>query len=111
LALQQKRLFGASSEKRGDKPPKPPRTKPQRGHGPTAQPELKAQEVLLPMDEADRICGLCGSGLHAWEGQTEDCEEITVVERSFVPRRVRRQMYRCHQGCATVTAPAAPRSR
>ena len=109
LALLQRRLFGASSEKHGEKPAKSPRTKPRRGHGPTAQPELKVQEVLLPLDEADRLCGLCGGGLHAWEGQTEDCEEVTVVERSFVLRRVRRQKYRCHQGCAPVTAPAPPR--
>jgi transposase len=109
LALLQKRLFGASSEKRGDRPPRPPRAQPQRGHGPTAQPELKVQEVLLPLDEADRVCGLCGSGLQEWQGQTEDCEEVTVVERSFVLRRVRRQKYRCHQGCTPVTAPAPPR--
>jgi transposase len=109
LALMQQRLFGASSEKRGDRPPKPPRARPQKGHGPKAQPELKVQEVLLPLDEADRVCGLCGSGLHAWEGQTEDCEEITVVERSFLLRRVKRQKYRCGQGCTPVTAPAPPR--
>lgn len=109
LALMQQRLFGASSEKRGEKPPKPPRVRRQRGHGPRAQPELKVQEVLLPLDEADRVCGLCGCALHAWEGQTEDCEEITVVERSFVLRKVRRQKYRCGQGCAPVTAPAPPR--
>ncbi|SEU38991.1 IS66 family transposase [Stigmatella erecta] len=109
LALMQQRLFGASSEKRGARPPKPPRAKPQKGHGPRAQPELKVQEVLLPLDEADQVCGLCGSGLHAWEGQTEDCEEITVVERSFLLRRVKRQKYRCGQGCAPVTAPAPPR--
>ncbi|NPC53548.1 IS66 family transposase [Corallococcus sp. AB032C] len=109
LALLQQRLFGASSERLGDKPPKPPRAKPRRGHGPRAQPELKVQEVLLPLDEADRVCGLCGSGLHAWEGQTEDGEEITVVERSFLLRRVKRQKYRCGHGCAPVTAPAPPR--
>jgi len=109
LALMQKRLFGASSEKRGEKTAKPPRAKPQRGHGPTAQPELTVQEVLLPLDAADPVCGLCGGGLHAWEGQTENCEEITVVERSFVLRRVKRQKYRCGQGCAPVTAPAPPR--
>lgn len=109
LALMQKRLFGASSEKRGQRPPKPPRAKPQRGHGPTAQPELKVQEVLLPLDEADQVCGLCGGGLHPWPGQTEDGEEITVIERSFVVRKVRRQKYRCHQGCTPVTAPAPPR--
>jgi hypothetical protein len=38
LALMQQRLFGASSEKRGERPPKPPRAKPQRGHGPRLSP-------------------------------------------------------------------------
>jgi transposase len=76
-ALLHKRFFGASSEKRVEKTAKPPRAKPQRDHGPTAQPELKVQEVLLPLDEAQKVCGLCGGGLHAWEGQTEDCEEVT----------------------------------
>ena len=109
LALMQQRLFGASSEKRGDRPPKPVRAKPQRGHGPTAQPELKVQQVLLPLDEADQVCGLCGGSLHVWQGQTEDCEEVTVVERSFVLRKLQRQKYRCQQGCAPVTAPAPPR--
>ncbi|MFP2906328.1 hypothetical protein ACLESD_14940 [Pyxidicoccus sp. 3LFB2] len=42
LALMQQRLFGASSEKLGDRPPKPPRIKPQRGHGPRVQPELNS---------------------------------------------------------------------
>ena len=82
LALMQQRLFGASSEKRGERPPKPPRAKPQSGHGPRAQPELKVQEVLLP---------------------------LTVVERSFLLRRVKRQKSRCGQGCTPVTAPAPPR--
>jgi len=109
LVLMQQRLFGASSEKRGEKPPKPERVRAQRGHGPRAQPELKVQQVLLPLDEADQVCGLCGNGLHPWEGQTEDCEEVTVVERSFVLRQLKRQKYRCTQGCAPVTAPAPPR--
>jgi transposase len=109
LAALQQRLFGASSEKRPASAPKPPRARAQRGHGPKAQPELKVQEVLLPLEEADRVCGLCGGGLHEWKGQTEDCEEITVVERSFVLRRLKRQKYRCTQGCAPVTAPAPPR--
>lgn len=124
LALLQQRLFGASSEKRRQPEPPasevalpgapPPEPRPQlarqsSGHGRRAQPELPVQEVLLPLDEADPRCALCGGPLHPWQGQTEDSEEITVVERQFVLRKVRRQKYRCPQGCAPVTAPAPPR--
>lgn len=111
LALLQQRLFGASSEKR---PPvteatPPTGTRPQRGHGPRAQPELPVQEVMLPLDEADKVCGLCGGALKEWTGQTEDSQEVSVVERHFVLKRHRRQKYRCPCGCAPVTAPAPPR--
>jgi transposase len=126
LALMQQRLFGASSEKRrkpspqppapevspvGPPPPeqRPPPTQPSAGHGPHAQPELPVQQVLLPLDEADKVCALCGGALHEWDGQTEDSEDITVVERQFVLRKVQRQKYRCPQGCAPVTAPAPVR--
>jgi transposase len=111
LALMQQRMFGASSEKRKVSPPRgrvQSSQQPQ-GHGPRAQPELPVQEVLLPLDEADQVCGLCGSALHEWKGQTEDSEEVTVVERQFVLRKLHRQKYRCPQGCAPVTAPAPPR--
>jgi transposase len=111
LALLQQRQFGPSSEKRplSPKVERPERAQPAQGHGPRAQPELSVQEVLLPLDEADQVCGLCGGPLHEWHGQTEDSEEITVVERQFVLRKVRRQKYRCPKGCAPVTAPAPPR--
>ena len=111
LALMQQRLFGASSEKRKPEAEATPpaRARKQRGHGPRAQPELPVQEVLLPLDEADKVCGLCGGALKEWQGQTEDSEEVSVVERHFVLKRYRRQKYRCPCGCTPVTAPAPPR--
>ncbi|RKH53956.1 hypothetical protein D7V93_26145 [Corallococcus llansteffanensis] len=111
LALMQQRLFGASSEKR--KPAveatPPASARKQRGHGPRAQPQLPVQEVVLPLDEADKVCGLCGGALKEWAGQTEDSQEVSVVERHFVLKHYRRQKYRCPCGCAPVTAPAPPR--
>jgi len=111
LALMRQRLFGASSEKRkpGAEAPVPASARKQRGHGPRAQPELPVQEVVLPLDEADKVCGLCGGALKEWKGQTEDSQEVSVVERHFVLKRYRRQKYRCPCGCAPVTAPAPPR--
>ncbi len=112
VALMQQRLHGASSEKRAASAPEPPpqRTQQQqKGHGPRAQPQLPVQEVLLALEQTDPVCGLCGGALHEWKAQTEDSEEVTVVERQFVLRKVHRQKYRCPQGCAPVTAPAPPR--
>ena len=51
------------------------------------------------------MCPDCGAILAEWEGQTEDSEEITVVERHFVVSKHRRKKYRCKHGCAPVTAP------
>ena len=72
LALMQQRLFGASSEKRPVSAPElpPQRSQPSRGHGPRPQPELPVQQVVLPLDEAEKVCALCGGPLHEWQGQT-----------------------------------------
>ncbi len=106
LALLRHQMFGRSSERRGGPDDKEKPTTDRRGHGPRAQPELPLDEVRIELPEADRCCPLCGGELGAWEGQTEDADEITVVERHFVLRRVKRQKYRCDKGCAPVTAPA-----
>ena len=105
MATLRQDMFGASSEKRKtkDEPamPRPPRD----GHGPRQQVELPIEEHAHELGEADRECPECGARLAEWEGQTEDSEEITVVERRFVVRKHRRKKYRCKHGCAPVTAP------
>jgi len=105
MATLRQEMFGASSEKRKtkDEPamPRPPRN----GHGPRQQTELPVEEHAHELVEADRVCPDCGATLAEWEGQTEDSEEITVVERHFVVRKHRRKKYRCKHGCAPVTAP------
>jgi transposase len=68
---------------------------PQRGHGPTDQPDLPVQEVLCELDEADRMCPECGGDLQEIEGLTEDSTEIDVVEVQYVVRQVNKQKYRC----------------
>src|SRR5262245_66268992 len=55
--------------------------------------------------ETDRGCPACGGTLRAMTGQTEDSEEITVVERQFVLLQHRRQKYRCACNGAVETAP------
>jgi transposase len=115
LALREQELFGRSSEKRphlgADEVPATPAVtpKPRRGHGPTPQPTLPHVEVAHELPEAERGCPACGGTLVELAGASEDCEEVTVVERQFVLRTIKRQKYRCACNGAVVTAPAPAR--
>jgi hypothetical protein len=74
LAARNRKLFGDSSEKRGSR--KTPReTSAQSGHGPREQLELAVTERQHLLDEADH------GGLEEMAGQTEDSEEVDVLER------------------------------
>jgi transposase len=107
LAQRERALFDASSERRprpeaGDRPTPPA---PARGHGPHAQPNLPIIEVVHELAAADQTCPQCGGTLKEMPGQTEDAEEITVVERRFVLVRHRRKKYRCACNGCIDTAP------
>jgi transposase len=109
LATRNRKLFGASSEKRStadeSKPeseePKPP----PKGHGPRAQPALPIQEQIHTLDAADQTCPSCGGDLAAWEEQFEESDEVDVLERRFVMVKHKRQKYRCRCGGCIETAP------
>lgn len=107
LAAIQKKLYGPSSERRpkpdGDAETKGPVT--QRGHGPRSQPDLPLEEVTHTLPEAERTCAFCGGELEEWQGQSEDSEEITVVELSYKVVKHHRQKYRCRCNAQVVTAP------
>lgn len=110
LAQRTKALFGPSSERRpGPEPPAadtPPRAS---GHGRTAQPRLPIVEVPCELPEGARGCPVCGGTLEPMAGQCEEAEEITVVERRFEVRRIRRQKYRCRCNGHVATAPGPVR--
>ncbi len=106
LAQRERALFGDSSEKRsrtdeGLRPPPAPPT----GHGPKAQPTLPLVEQRHTLSDAERTCTQCGGTLTELRGQTEDADEVTVVERQFVLVRHRRQKYRCRCNGCVATAP------
>jgi transposase len=107
LAQRERALFGPSSERRPrpqpDAPAPPPA--PRRGHGPTAQPKLPLIEVVHALAEADQTCPQCGGALTEMKDQTEDSEEIDVVERRFVLVKHRRKKYRCACNGCIDTAP------
>ena len=90
-----RKTYGQGSERRPreEKPPK--EREPQRGHGPTPQPELPLEEVIHPLDEADQVCPECGGRLDEWNDQFDDSEEIDVVEIQYVRKKHRRKKYKC----------------
>jgi transposase len=98
LAAQQHRLYGASSERRGTKDTGDAKgAKERKGHGPKAQPDLPIDIVVHELDEADQQCVKCGGKLAELGDESEDSEEITVVERHYRLVKHRRKKYRC--GC------------
>lgn len=106
LAQRNKKLFGRSSERRGKEDAATPETTApkQTGHGPREQPKLPVVETTHELDAPDKVCNACGGPLAEWEGQTEDSEQIDVIERRFVLHRHRRQKYRCRCGGCVETA-------
>lgn len=94
LAVQNKRLFGQSTE-RSDKPKAEKQRAPQTGHGPREQKELPFIEVEHKLDAADLACPKCGGELSEFAGQFEESEEVDVIERRFVINKHKRQKYRC----------------
>ena len=110
LAKRNHLLFGTSSEQRHQKrgSGKPPRT-PRPGHGPKPQPNLELVEKVHHLDAADQVCNSCGGGLEEWKGQSEDSEEVDVIERKFVVTKHRRQKYRCRCGGCVETALPPPK--
>ena len=106
LAVRNKLLFGRSSEKRPAPPAEGvPEKKARVGHGPREQPALPVVEKVFKLDDADLGCPKCGKRLSVFNGQFEESEEITVVERRFVLEKQRRQKYRCECNACIETAP------
>ncbi len=103
LGRVRQKLFGASSE-RSDHEPKAKEKQPQRGHGPTDQPNLPIVDVPHDLDEADKTCTACGLPLKEWPDQPETSEEVDVIERRFVVKKHIRKKYRCSCGGCVETA-------
>ena len=110
LAKRDRALFSEKSEKR-------PRAHvedaedaaPRRSHGPREQVELPVVEEVHDLPESERDCPACGGKLEAMSGQSEDAEEVTVVERRFVLVKHRRLKYRCACNGHVATAAAPTR--
>lgn len=96
LAARNQELFGSSrSERRHTRQEPKPEPKKHPGHGPTPQPRLPLTPELHLLDEADCTCPGCGGTLTPMENQTEDAEQISIIERKITRTLHRRQKYHC----------------
>jgi transposase len=99
------KTYKKGSERRGRAEPPAAKAKTrQPGHGPTPQPQLPVVEVVHVLDAADQVCKSCGGALDEWDGQTEDSEEVDVVEVQYVLKKHKKQKYRCKCGGCVETA-------
>jgi len=114
LAQRTRALFERSSEKR----PRPSADGQQAiaepaaarvGHGPREQQSLPLVEAVHKLDVPDQVCPKCGGDLQVWQGQSEDADEIDVVERCFRIVRHKRQKYRCQCMSCVETAMGPPK--
>lgn len=81
----------------------------QTGHGPCPQPSLPVVEETIPLTEQQGCCATCGGTITEMQGQYEESEEITVIERQFVRKLIKRAKGRCACNASVVTAPLPPR--
>lgn len=107
LARRNQELFGKSSEKRpnASSSSTPQEKAPQKGHGTREQKALPILIIPHDLDRADLKCPSCGGELKEWVGQSEDSEEIDVIERRFVVQKHQRKKYRCGCNACIETAP------
>src|SRR2546422_5678695 len=105
LAQRERVIFAEKTEQRPRTETTPSEPAPRRGHGPRVQPSLPILDLIHELDEADLVCPKCGGPLVEMAGQTEDSEEVTVIERRFAILKHQRKKYRCAcNGCGD-TAP------
>jgi transposase len=103
----QHQMFGQSSERRDSESKEKPREReaPQKGHGPHEQARLPIKEVEHELAPEDRHCPACDGQVDPWEGQFEESDEVSLVQRQFVILKHKRKKYRCKCNGAVVTAP------
>lgn len=113
LAEKNRELFGPSKTERRPPPeskPEPePTEKPKRpGHGPTAQTKLPIEIITHTRVDPAAACPSCAQPQPVMAGQTEDTEQITIIERRVVRCIHKRQKYRCTLCGRIDAAPGTP---
>ena len=101
------KIFAPSSEKRPEdgEVSEQALKAPRRGHGPKTQPLLPVSTLTHTLPEEERTCPVCQGRLEPMGEQSEDSEEITVIEASYQVVTHKRAKYRCSCNASVVTAP------
>ena len=94
----------SSADSSSDSQPKSPK-----GHGRRRQNRLEAVEQVYELAEKDLGCTVCGGVLQPFGDQFEEYEEISVLERRYFRRIVKRRKYRCQCNSCVVTTPGPSR--
>ncbi len=107
LEALRKKVFAPSSEKRPQDGEASEQVlkEPRRSHGPKAQPLLPISTLTHTLPEDERTCPVCQGLLEPMGEQSEDSEEITVIEASYQVVTHKRAKYRCSCNASVVTAP------
>lgn len=120
LAKRNQMLFGEKSEKRGKAPNSTSEEAKQCGHGRKEQPELETVVVEIGLPFAIQtesgvqpvepvVCEHCHKAVAEWPGQFEESEEIDVVARQFVLKKIQRKKACCECHRTIITAPCPPK--
>jgi transposase len=108
LAARNKALFGKSSEKRNKGSRRSAGKQPQSGHGPKEQPNLRGVEETVELGTAaSTVCEHCRKPVVEWDNQFEESEEVDVISREFVVKRIKRKKARC-KCCRTIVTASPP---
>ena len=70
-------------------------------------PDLEIKEILV-QEECAPDCEVCGKKMLD-SGMTEDSEQLTVIERKFEIKKIKRAIYRCSCQSCMKTASNPPR--
>jgi transposase len=108
-AEEARRALESKPDDDSETPAAPPQAKKQqkghKGHGPTPQPNLRPVEAVIELPEDRRACPACAGELVPLGEQFEEYEEVDVIQREYILRKVKRRKYRCRCNGAVVTAP------
>jgi transposase len=109
LEQRNQRIFGQLSERRHRRSSKGAK-EPQQGHGPKPQPDLRVVDDVQELGEAaSTVCPHCEKPVEEWPGQFEESEEIDVISREFVVKKIKRKKAHCECHRTIVTAPPPPK--
>lgn len=85
-------------------PTTPKEKKAREAFGATKQPNLRVDEEVFDLDDADKVCTSCGGALFELEGEDDTSEMIDVIEVSYRLVKVTQRKYACRCGGCLETA-------